>query len=88
MDELVRPVAAGRLLVADDDRAGAPAVAVISFALSQSRCGSAEAAPGQTIRINNVPFTVAGVAPPEFFGVNPADGFLTCTSPCRPAFCW
>ncbi|MEP6993339.1 MAG: ABC transporter permease [Acidobacteriota bacterium] len=65
--------AAGRLLAADDDRAGAPAVTVISFGLSQRRFGSAEAAPGQTIRINNVPFTVAGVTPPEFFGVNPAD---------------
>jgi predicted permease len=64
--------AAGRLLIADDDRAGAPAVAVISYALSQRRFGTAEAAPGQSILINNVPFTVAGVAPPEFFGVNPA----------------
>jgi predicted permease len=64
--------AAGRLLVADDDRARAPAVAVISFALSQRRFGGAEAAPGQSILINNVPFTVAGVTPPEFFGVNPA----------------
>jgi len=65
--------AAGRLVVADDDRAGAPAVAVMSFALSQRRFGGAEAALGQSIRINNVPFTVAGVTPPEFFGVNPAD---------------
>lgn len=65
--------AAGRLLVADDDRAGAPPVTVISFALSQKRFGSAEAATGQSVLVNNVPFTVAGVAPPEFFGVNPAD---------------
>src|SRR5437867_1923821 len=65
--------AAGRLVVADDDRAGAPAVAVMSFALSQRRFGGAEAALGQSIRINNVPFTVAGVTPPEFFGVKPAD---------------
>ncbi|HEV8385175.1 MAG TPA: ABC transporter permease [Candidatus Acidoferrales bacterium] len=65
--------AEGRLLVADDDRAGAPAVTVMSFALSQRRFGSAEAALGQSIRINHVPFTVAGVTPPEFFGVNPAD---------------
>ncbi len=64
--------AAGRLLVADDDRAGAPPVAVISFDLSQRRFGTAEAAPGQPILINNVPFTVVGVAPAEFFGVNPA----------------
>jgi predicted permease len=65
------PPAAGRLIVADDDRAGAPSVAVISFALSQRRFGGPEAAPGQSILINNLPFTVAGVAPPEFFGVDP-----------------
>ena len=65
--------AAGRLLVAEDDRVGVPAVVVISLGFSRSHFGSAEAAPGQTIQINNVPFTVAGVAPPEFFGVNPAE---------------
>ena len=68
------PPAAGRLLVPDDDRAGAPSVAVISFALSQRRFGGPDAAPGQSILINNLPFTVAGVAPPEFFGVDPDRG--------------
>ena len=29
------------------------------------------AAPGQSVLINNIPFTVAGVAPPGFFGVDP-----------------
>ena len=28
--------------------------------------------PGQPILINNLPFTVVGVTPPEFFGVDPA----------------
>src|SRR5260221_9673818 len=28
--------------------------------------------PGQSILVNNVPFTVAGVAPPGFFGIDPA----------------
>ena len=65
------PPAAGRLIAPDDDRAGAPAVAVISFALSQRRFGGPENAPGQSILINNLPFTVIGVAPPEFFGVDP-----------------
>ena len=63
------PPAAGRLLMPDDDRAGAPAVAVVSMALSQERFGGAEKAAGRTILINNVPFTVVGVTPPEFFGV-------------------
>ena len=64
--------AAGRLIIPDDDRVGAPAIAVLSFAFSQRRFGDAASAPGQSILINNVPFTVAGVAPPGFFGVDPA----------------
>jgi predicted permease len=67
----VRP-AAGRLIAPDDDRAGATPIAVLSLAYSQRRFGDAVRAVGQTLLINNVPFTVAGVAPPEFFGVDPA----------------
>jgi len=66
------PPAAGRLIIPDDDRAGAPPIVVLSFAFSQRRFGDAASAPGQSILINNVPFTVAGVAPPGFFGVDPA----------------
>ena len=55
------PPAAGRLIAPDDDRAGAPAVAVISFALSQRRFGGPANASGQSILINNLPFTVIGV---------------------------
>src|SRR5258708_11173212 len=69
---LAVPPAAGRVIIPDDDRVGAPAVAVMSFACSQKRFGDAASAPGQSILINNVPFTVAGVAPPGFFGVDPA----------------
>ncbi len=65
------PPAAGRLIVPDDDRAGAPPTVVVSYALSETRFGGPENAIGQLILINNVPFTVAGVAPPEFFGVDP-----------------
>ena len=64
--------AAGRLIVADDDRAGAAPVAVLSLGYSQRRFGDAASAIGQPILINNVPFTVVGVTPPEFFGVDPA----------------
>jgi macrolide transport system ATP-binding/permease protein len=64
--------AAGRMISPDDDRAGAPAVAVISLGLSQRRFGGAANAAGQSVLINNVPFTIVGVAPPEFFGVDPA----------------
>jgi predicted permease len=69
---LAIPPSAGRLIIPDDDRAGAPSVAVISFALSQRRFGGPSNAAGQAILINNVPFTVVGVTPPGFFGVDPA----------------
>lgn len=61
----------GRLIIPDDDRPGSAAVAVISFALSQRRFGGPENAPGQSVLINNLPFTVIGVTPPEFFGTDP-----------------
>jgi macrolide transport system ATP-binding/permease protein len=63
--------AAGRLIAPEDDRAGAPAVAVISFALSQRRFGGPDQARGQPILINSLPFTVIGVTRPEFFGADP-----------------
>src|SRR5579864_7531284 len=64
--------AAGRLINSEDDRPGAAPVAVISFATSQQRFGGASSAIGQPVLVDNVPFTVIGVAPPEFFGVDPA----------------
>src|SRR6266852_61711 len=64
--------AAGRLIDSEDDRPGAAPVAVISFATSQNRFGGPPNAIGQSILVDNVSFTVIGVAPPEFFGVDPA----------------
>ena len=64
--------AAGRLIDSEDDRPGAAPVAVISFATSQNRFGGPPNAIGQPILVDNEPFTVIGVAPPEFFGVDPA----------------
>jgi predicted permease len=64
--------AAGRLIQGDDDRFGAAPVAVLSAGFSQRRFGAAASAIGQSILINSVPFTVIGVAPSEFFGVDPA----------------
>ena len=67
----VRP-AAGRLIRSDDDRADAAPVAVVSLGYSQRRFGDAANAIGQEMLVNNVAFTVVGVAPAEFFGVDPA----------------
>ena len=69
---LAVPPAAGRLIGADDDRPGAPPVAVISMGYSQRRFESAAEAINQPILINNVAFTVIGVTPNGFFGVDPA----------------
>jgi macrolide transport system ATP-binding/permease protein len=69
---LAMPPAAGRLISPDDDRAGSPPVAVLSFRFARRHFGDAANAPGQSILINNIPFTIAGVTPPGFFGVDPA----------------
>ena len=63
--------AAGRLIQASDDVVGAMAVAVLSQRFSRRRFGDAQAAVGQTIRINDKPFVVIGVAPESFFGAEP-----------------
>src|SRR5262245_44433004 len=64
--------AAGRLIQGDDDRVGAAPVVVLSAGYSQRRFGDAAAAVGQAILINGVAFTVIGVTPPDFFGVDPS----------------
>ncbi len=64
--------AAGRLIGSEDDRPGAAPVVVLSYATSQNRFGGPLDAIGQPILVDNIPFTVVGVAPPEFFGVDPA----------------
>jgi macrolide transport system ATP-binding/permease protein len=62
---------AGRLLADDDDRFDAPPAVVLSSAFAAERFGSPEAAVGRPIRINGVAFTVVGIAPPSFFGLDP-----------------
>jgi macrolide transport system ATP-binding/permease protein len=64
--------AAGRLIIPGDDRTGAAAVAVVSHGFSEKHFGGAASAAGHSILINNLAFTVIGVTPPEFFGVDPA----------------
>jgi len=66
----VKP-ALGRLLRADDDRnAGANPVIVVSHAFWQDRLGADPAALGRPLVLNRVPFTIVGVAPAGFRGVN------------------
>ena len=65
------PPAAGRLIVPDDDRESAAPVAVVSYGFAQRRFGGAERALGQTLTINETPFTIVGVTHPGFTGISP-----------------
>ena len=58
--------ALGRTLVAGDDRADAPAVAVVSDGLWRLRYGADPSLVGRTIRVDDAPFTVVGVMPRGF----------------------
>src|SRR5262245_40349650 len=66
--------ALGRTLIEEDDRAGsAQAVAVISYGFWQRRFGGNPAAVGQQITLDDKLFTIIGVAPPKFFGIEVGD---------------
>jgi predicted permease len=71
---------AGRTLIAGDDQAGAPPVAVMSYRLWQERYASDLSIIGSTFNVDEKPFTVVGIAPPGFFGDTlrgtPPDFFL------------
>src|SRR5262245_22838475 len=60
----------GRMITPDDDRFGAPnGVEVISDGYWARRFGRDRAALGKRIVVENVPLTIVGVAPAEFFGL-------------------
>jgi predicted permease len=59
----------GRMIIDTDMNANAPRAAVISYRYWTRRFGRSPSAVGKGIFINGVPFTIVGVAPPEFFGV-------------------
>jgi len=67
--------AVGRLFSAiDSEQPGAAPVAVLSHSFWRRRFNGDSALIGQAIRLNGRPFTVVGVAPPEFSGTS----VLTC----------
>jgi len=69
---LTRPVM-GRLLVDEDDRAAAPAAAVVSHRFWAHTLASDPNAIGKTLTVNNRPHVIVGVLAPEFFGLFPGD---------------
>ncbi len=58
----------GRVFRPEDDRPGAPPVAVLSHRVWQTTYGSDPSVVGSAFMVEGHPFTVIGVAPPGFFG--------------------
>jgi len=61
----------GRSITDVDEKASSPRVAVISYGYWSRQFGSDPEVIGKHIALNAVPFTIVGVAPTEFFGVQP-----------------
>jgi predicted permease len=70
----------GRVFTANDDTPASPPVVVLSHHLWQGTYGGDPSMVGSTLVIEGHPFTVAGVAPPGFFGEtlrgNPPDVWI------------
>jgi hypothetical protein len=64
----VRPILGRTFLPAEDKKPGGAPVAVISYRLWQTHFGANPGAVGQTIEINQHPYTIVGVTPPLFQG--------------------
>ncbi|MGH9472884.1 MAG: ABC transporter permease [Terriglobales bacterium] len=67
--------AAGRLLAPSDDQPGAPIAVVLSYDYWQSEFAGSPAVIGQSVDLNNVPVTIAGVADRSFSGLTPGRVF-------------
>jgi predicted permease len=59
---------AGRMLMPEDDRRGAPPVAVMSYRTWKNQYGGDPKIVGATFQIETFSFTIIGIAPPGFFG--------------------
>lgn len=60
----------GRLLTRDDDRPGAPLVAVISYGYWERQFNRGPDVLGRTLLMNGVPVTIVGISPHAFVGAN------------------
>ncbi len=70
----VKP-AAGRLFEPSDDLPSAAPVAVLNYGYWQSAFGGSRDVLGRTIELNNIAFTVVGVAEQRFTGIAPGSDY-------------
>src|SRR6202522_4664197 len=66
----------GRTFLAEEDRAGAMPVALLSYGLWQRRFGGSPDIIGKTIHLDLQPYTVVGILPNGFQILQPADVYL------------
>jgi predicted permease len=67
--------AIGRLLDANDDAPSAAPAAVLNYGYWQSAFGGSRDVVGRTIELNNVSFTIVGVAEQRFTGITPGTDY-------------
>jgi predicted permease len=65
--------AAGRLIAPSDDSVSAQPVVVLNYGYWKRQFGGSPSAIEKTIRLNNVPFTIIGVADPRFDSLSPGN---------------
>src|ERR1051326_8810523 len=65
--------AAGRLIAPSDDSVSAQLVVVLNHGYWKRQFGGSPTAIGKTVRLNNVPFTIIGVADPRFDSLSPGN---------------
>lgn len=63
--------AVGRTLIPEDEKPGAPSVAVLDYGYWQRAFGGSTAVIGRTVRLNDAAFTIVGVTEPGFTRLTP-----------------
>jgi len=87
----VRAILGRTILPGDEQAAGQSPVAVIGYDYWRERFALDPKVVGKKIVLNNSPFTIIGVTPPEFFGLEPGERVdvsvpLTMVAQMRPDF--
>jgi predicted permease len=63
---LEKPALIGRVFNEKDDQGGAPGTVVLSYALWQTQFGGDRSVLGKSLSLDNQPYTVIGIMPPDF----------------------